>query len=212
LQIANGQGLNYTARVAVGVPATLNSAARAINRTWTINCSGSPASPVQLTFNYADADGNLSYNPALNMEAGYFNGSSWLVTTPAGGVIAMGSPTARQVYNTTSNFGTMVVSNVGGLLNVVTGMPNVDTDIFQAKMLPNIVNNQSILRVNSGRAMNVEWVITDLQGRMIMKFNRSILAGENDISLKLGHLASGSYQIVGYTGKGTTEVIQFVRL
>jgi hypothetical protein len=79
-------------------------------------------------------------------------------------------------------------------------------------MLPNIVNNQSILRVNSRRAMKVEWTITDMQGRVVMKLNRSILSGQNDIVLKLGHLASGSYQVIGYTDKGTTEVIHFVRL
>jgi hypothetical protein len=211
LQIASGQGLNYSVRVATGVPASLFNVTRAINRTWTISSNTAPASPVQLTFNYADADGNSGYVAATNMEVGYFNGTAWVVTTPAGGTQAMGSSAARQVYTTTSNLGTMVVSNVGGLLNVVTGTPNLNTDIFSVKLLPNLVINQATLRVNSRRAMNIEWMITDLQGRMIMKFDKPILAGQNDINLKLGHLAAGSYQIVGYTDKGTTNVVQFVK-
>jgi hypothetical protein len=64
----------------------------------------------------------------------------------------------------------------------------------------------------SRRAMNVEWSITDIQGRVVMKFNRGVLAGQNDIPLKLGHLANGTYQVVGYTDKGTTSVTKFVRL
>src|SRR5216117_3428705 len=141
------------------------------------------------------------------MEAGYFNGTSWAVITPAGGVAAMGTATARQVYATTTNFGTMVVSNVGGLLSIVTGTPNLNTDIYSVKLMPNMVQNQTILRVNSRKAMNVEWAITDVQGRVVMKFSKAVLAGQNDISLKLGRLASGSYQVVGYTDKGTTNVV-----
>jgi hypothetical protein len=146
------------------------------------------------------------------MEAGYFNGSSWVVTTPAGGVVPFGVATARQTYTTSSNFGPMVVSNVGGILSIVTGAPTLNTDLFSVKLMPTLVNDQTLLRVMSRRAMHVEWAVTDLQGRLVMKFNRSILAGQNDITLKLGHLASGTYQIVGYTDKGTTNVIQFVRL
>ena len=211
LQIASGQGLNYSVRVASGVPGTVFNATKTINRTWTISSNNPPASPVQLTFNYADAEGNSGYSPAVNMEVGYFNGTTWVVTTPTGGTPATGTPAARQVYTTTSNLGTMVVSNVGGLLNIVTGTPNLNTDIFSVKLLPNLVNNQSTLRVNSRRAMNVEWSIMDLQGKHVMKFTHPILAGQNDINLKLGHLASGSYQLVGYTEKGTTGVVQFVK-
>lgn len=211
LQIAGGQGLNYSVRVATGVPGTLLNGARAINRTWTITASGAPAADVSLTFGYADADANASANGASNMEIGYYNGTTWVTTTPAGGVTPTGTAAARQVYTTSRNFGTMVVANIGGI-NTPTATPNLDADIYNVKLLPNIVNQQAILRVMSRRAMNVEWSITDLQGRVVMKLNHPILAGQNDISLKLGHLANGTYQVIGYTSKGTTNVIKFVRL
>jgi hypothetical protein len=169
---------------------------------------------VQLTFGYADADGNAGYNAANRMEVGYYSGTAWTITTGNGGTAAMGTATARLVYTTSQNFGTgaWVVANVGALTGIVTGTPNLNTDIYSAKLLPNLVNNQAILRVMSRRSMNIEWMVTDIQGRVVMKFNKPILAGQNDINLKLGHLASGTYQVVGYTDKGTTNVIQFVRL
>ena len=60
--------------------------------------------------------------------------------------------------------------------------------------------------------MNVEWVVTDMQGRVVMKFSKPVLAGQNDINLKLGHLANGTYQIVGFSDKGITNVVKFVRM
>jgi hypothetical protein len=39
-----------------------------------------------------------------------------------------------------------------------------------------------------------------------------VLAGQNDFNLQLGRLATGSYQIVGYSDKGVTNVVKFVRL
>jgi trimeric autotransporter adhesin len=214
VMIANGGGLNYTVRVATGITPAITTPAIAINRTWTIVPSAAPSSAVSLTFGYADADGNASYNAATRMEAGYYSGTAWTVTTGNGGTAAMGTSTARLVYTTSQNFGTgaWVVSNIGGITGIVTGTPNLNSDIFSARLLPNIVNNQAILRVMSRRAMNVEWAVTDLQGRVVMKFSKPILAGQNDINLKLGQLAGGTYQIVGYTDKGTTKVIPFVRL
>src|SRR5205085_4554497 len=142
------------------------------------------------------------------------SGTAWTITTGVGGTTAMGTSTARLVYTSSSNFGTgaWVVSNIGGLTGIVTGTPNLNSDIYSAKLLPNIVDNQAILRIMSRRAMNVEWMVTDIQGRIVMKFSKPILAGQNDINVKLGQLASGTYQIVGYTDKGTTNVIPFVRL
>jgi subtilisin-like proprotein convertase family protein len=214
VQIASGGGLNYTVRVAVGINPAITNSAIAINRVWTITPSAAPSSAVQLTFGYADADGNAGYSAANRMEAGYYSGTAWTITTGNGGTAAMGTAAARLVYTTSQNFGTgaWVVANVGGLTGIVTGTPNLNSDIYSAKLLPNLVDNQAILRVMSRRAMNIEWMITDIQGRVVMKFNKSILAGQNDINLKLGHLASGTYQVVGYTDKGTTNVIPFVRL
>jgi subtilisin-like proprotein convertase family protein len=209
--IANGQGLNYTVRVATGVPATLANSARAINRTWTVNASATPANAASLTFGYADVDANASATPTANMEIGYYNGTAWVLTTPAGGAAPTGTATNRLVATTSKTFGTMVVSNTGGVL-FPTGTPNLDADIYSVKLMPNVIDQQGVLRVMSRRAMNVEWTVTDIQGRVVMKFSHGVLAGQNDMNLKLGHLAIGSYQIVGYTDKGLTNVIKFIRM
>jgi len=211
LEISNGQGFNYSARVAVGVPPNMANPNKAINRTWTITASGTPTADVGLRFSFTDAQGLTGYIPGGQMEAGYYNGTAWTITTPAGGTPASGSPTARQLFTYTRSFGQHAVSSFGGIF-FPTGTPNIDADLYSVKLLPNIVNNESVLRVMSRRAMNVEWIVTDMQGRVVMKFNRPVLAGQNDINLKLGHLANGSYQITGYSDKGVTNVVKFVRM
>jgi subtilisin-like proprotein convertase family protein len=209
--VANGQALSYSIRVATGVPGTLANGARAINRTWTVTPSGAPANPVSLNFGYADVDANASCTPTANMEIGSLTGTTWTIVTPAGGVLPAGTATQRTAFTTSRSFGTMVVANVGGVLTP-TGTPNLDADIYSVKLMPNLVNEQSTLRVMSRRSMNVDWTVTDIQGRIVMKFSHGVMAGQNDMTLRLGHLATGSYQVVGYTDKGATNVIKFVKM
>lgn len=214
VMIANGQGKNYTVGVVTGLPTTpaLANSARAVNRTWNITVNSAPTSPVNVAVQYADADMNASGTGSANMEAGVSNGTSWLITTPAGGMPPVGTAAARVVGFQTITFGTTVIANIGGV-NFPLAVPNVDADVTSIILMPNpVVDNNSVLRVNTRRTMKVQWSVVDANGRVVMTFEKQIFAGQNDIQLKLMGLAAGTYQLTGKTDKGKTTTVRFVRM
>jgi hypothetical protein len=205
VSIGNGQGRNYTVRVAVGINPAIANSNLAINRTWTITPSTAVTSPVNVSLLYADADANGSANGGASMEVGVHNGNYWLVTTPTGGVTPSGSAAARTVSTQTTQFGPMVVANVNGILS------GSDPDVINYLLMPNITSNRSTLRINTRRAMSVEWTVVDAGGRVVLRFSNQLNAGQNDITLSLAKLAAGIYHMYGVTPNGKTNTIRFVR-
>lgn len=211
VMIANGGGRNYSVRVSTGITPTIFNPARAINRTWNVSVNTAPATAASITFGYADAHANASAVPTANMEVGRHTGTAWQVLTPAGGVAPFGVPALRTVTTQSVAFGPMVVANVGGILNP-TSLPNIDTDITSAVLMPNAFESSTVLRLNVLRTMKINWTIRDAQGKVVMTFSLNVSAGVNDIPLMLRHLAGGTYYMVGETDKGRTGVLRFIRL
>jgi hypothetical protein len=211
VMIANGQGRNYTVGVANTISPAIVNAARAINRTWNIAVSAAVTTPVNITVQYADGDANASATPTANMEVGVHNGTNWLVTSPAGGIAPLGNPAARTVSYQAVQFGPTVVANIGGVA-APTAIPNIDADVTGVSLLPNVVNNVTVLRVQARRTMRITWNVTDMNGRVIMTFQKQVFAGQNNLILQLGRLGAGSYQLMGTTDRGRIETLRFVRL
>jgi hypothetical protein len=210
VMIANGQGRNYTVGVAPGInPAVLNSA-RAVNRTWNVGVSNAITTPAFVTVQYADTEANASATPNANMEVGVHNGTSWLVTSPAGGIAPLGTATARTVTFQTIQFGPVVVANIGGISNP-TAVPNIDADVTGVVLMPNVVSNNTLLRVNARRTMRITWNVVDANGKIVLSFSRQVFAGQNDLPLNLSQLAGGVYQVSGTTEKGKTAVLRLVK-
>jgi subtilisin-like proprotein convertase family protein len=210
VMIANGQGRNYTVSVATGVTPAIPNSARAVNRTWNITVNtAAPTTPVSIALQYADADANGT--PTANMEAGVYNGTNWLTVTPAGGVAPIGTATARVVGFQTVSFGPTILSNLGGI-SFPTAVSNIDADITSVVLMPNVVENNTVLRIHVRRTMKITWSIVDANGRVVMLFSKQVYAGQNDIPLSLGKLAGGTYQLVGSTDKGKTPSVRLVRL
>jgi hypothetical protein len=208
--ITGGAGRNYTVRVAVGVNPTLNNNCYAINRTWTVTPSSAVATPVDVTLQYADADKNSCATPNALMEAGVNNGTAWVLASGVNGLVPVGTTTARQVTLQTTAFGPMAVWSPGAF-SFPTAVVNVDADVSGMVLMPSVVSSSTVLRVEARRAMKVSWQITDANGRVVMTLSKSLLSGRNDITLQLGHLSSGVYQVVGYTDKGKTQVLRLIR-
>ena len=208
--INNGQGRNYTVKVVTGITPSILNSNRAINRTWTVTPNTAPSSPVDLILQYADGDENINAIPTLLMEVGVNNGTQWNVVSPATGVTPSGTSPARQVGFSTTQFGPMVVANIGGLTTPLA-IRNVDADVTRVVLMPNLVNSQTVLRIEVRRTMKITWSIIDANGRVVMMFSKQVLAGQNDQSLDLSQLAGGVYQLIGNTGKGKTSVVRFVK-
>jgi hypothetical protein len=112
----------------------------------------------------------------------------------------------------TSSCGTLNSASVALVVNACTALPVVDEDITSAVLMPNIVNQNSLLRVVARRAMKVDWTVTDAKGRVVMQFSQSVNSGQNDIRVQAGSLASGTYFLSGTTRNGKIKTIRFVRL
>jgi trimeric autotransporter adhesin len=118
-------------------------------------------------------------------------------------------------YSVVVTSGSCSVTSNNAVLTVsgpCTSLPNVDADITSAVLMPNVVNNATTLRVTSARAAQLQFNVIDMNGRVVMSFNNQVMAGKNDIQLKLGSLAAGTYQIQGWSTKGRLEVIRMIKL
>jgi hypothetical protein len=142
------------------------------------------------------------------MEIGVHNGTSWSMITPYTGLTPTGTATLRTVGYPTTSFGSFAVGNIG----VVTSVPAINNEIISALLMPNIVSNNTVLRVVSQKTLKTTWTITDASGRTVMTFNRQIAAAQNDIPLWLGHLAQGVYYLTGESEKGRITTLKFIRM
>ena len=107
------------------------------------------------------------------------------------------------------------VTSANAMLTVsgpCTSIPSIDQDITSAVLMPNVVNNSTTLRVHATRSARISWNIMDANGKVVMSFNNQVNAGQNDIQLRLAHLAGGNYYLMGSTQKGSIETIKFIRL
>ena len=208
--IANGGGFDYSVRVATGLTPPVSNPGRAVNRTWNITPSGA-ATGVNITFQYDDTHMNTPGVATNPMEVGVHNGTSWSVVSPTAGVTPSGTPTSRQVGVTTSQFGAMVLGNIGAM-SWITAVPSVDPTVSKMVLMPNLVESSTVLRVISTRASRITWNVVDQSGRVVMTFSRQVMVGQTDISLEMSRLAAGVYNLAGFTDKGKTEVLRFVKM
>nr|MBA2746582.1 T9SS type A sorting domain-containing protein [Flavisolibacter sp.] len=93
-----------------------------------------------------------------------------------------------------------------------TSIPNVNADITSVVLMPNVVNNSTTLRVTATRTMKINWNVVDMNGKVVMQFDNMVGAGQNDLQLRLAHLAAGNYYLMGTTQKGRLETVKFIRL
>ncbi|HEX6333776.1 MAG TPA: T9SS type A sorting domain-containing protein [Flavisolibacter sp.] len=92
-----------------------------------------------------------------------------------------------------------------------TSVHAVDADVAFIRLMPNVVSADAVLRIQSKKAMNVNWVVTDAQGRVVMTFSRQLMPGQNDLPLQFSQISAGTYHITGMTDKGRTGVIKFIK-
>nr|MBA2746942.1 immunoglobulin domain-containing protein [Flavisolibacter sp.] len=117
-------------------------------------------------------------------------------------------------YTVQVSSGSCVVTSNAAVLTVsgpCTSLPTVDTEITSVVLMPNVVNNATTLRVQATRTMKIRWNVVDMNGKVVMNFDNQVTAGRNDIQVIVSKLGAGSYQIVGQTSKGRTEVVKFIK-
>lgn len=132
-----------------------------------------------------------------------YNGVTWALVSPAGGVLPTGSSTARQVALSTTQLGSIVLAN--------QGMLKAPVYEFTVQLLPTMVTgSKAKLRITSKRTMTMTWTVIDATGTLTKKFTTSMTAGVNDFNVSLAGLASGVYMLRGVGDDGRIQTIRFI--
>jgi hypothetical protein len=100
--------------------------------------------------------------------------------------------------------GKITYSTVVTLINAVKGI-----DLMNIAPNP-IVNGAFNLKVSTAEKIQIELVITDMQGRILQKQSVPMIAGFNLIPMNVRNLAAGTYQLFGNTTDGRTRILRFV--
>lgn len=79
------------------------------------------------------------------------------------------------------------------------------------KIYPTRVASNATVKYLSPDSKDIQWVISNVEGKVIKKFTGKITQGENNITLKIPDLSPGQYQLRGYTLKGFTVAIKFIK-
>jgi hypothetical protein len=100
--------------------------------------------------------------------------------------------------------GKISYSSIVSLINAAKGFEIMN-------IAPNpVVNGAFNLKLSAAEKMQMELVITDMQGRVLDKRSVSLAAGFNSIPVNVGKFAAGTYQLFGNTAGGRTRVLRFV--
>ncbi len=73
-----------------------------------------------------------------------------------------------------------------------------------------IVNGSFNLQISAAEKMQLQIVISDMQGRVVQKQNSNMMAGFNSIAVHVKNIAAGTYQLIGNTVDGKTRLLRFV--
>ena len=90
------------------------------------------------------------------------------------------------------------------LINAIRG-----SDIQNISPNP-VVNGSFNLKLSAAQKINMEIMITDMQGRLMQKQVLNAVAGFNLVPVDVRGLAAGTYQLAGYSSEGRTRILRFV--
>lgn len=100
--------------------------------------------------------------------------------------------------------GKITYSSQVSLINATKGI-----DVMNIAPNP-VVSGSFNLKISAAEKMQVEILITDMQGRLLKKQTAGLIAGFNAIPVEVRNLAAGTYQLFGNTADGRTRVLRFV--
>lgn len=114
--IFNGNNVDYSARVEIGLNPTIAYPIIAVNRTWTVRAATTPGVTVNVNFFYSAGHGNANFDYVATVDHGIYAGTAWGINQT--GLVQAGS---YQVATLVSSFGAgidlpMVIGNMGAIL------------------------------------------------------------------------------------------------
>ena len=95
-------------------------------------------------------------------------------------------------------------SSVVALLNKKTGFELINIS-------PNVVKSNALLNISAAEKMQLNLLVTDISGRQLLSKSYQLIAGSNQLSINVAHLARAVYQLSAYTAGGEIKTIRFIK-
>lgn len=117
----------------------------------------------------------------------------------------LGSGTTYYRLNMVDLDGSTTMSKIVAVVNSAKG-------VVMSSMLPTVVTGSARVNVSSSENIQLQLMITDMNGRIVYRQLAGVAAGSNqEVLLNLQSLAAGAYQVTGYTGGQMIGTIRFVK-
>lgn len=165
---------------------------------WKINCSGN--SNVRVILEHSTTNNNFQPIYSLNANA-----------------LRCLQPFDKTDFNLSAgiNYYRLKVIDENGKINFskIIGLLNKESGVELLGILPNPVSNNetAILSLSAAQKTVFHFLITDMSGKQIYKDLKTLAAGDNQLTLNLPDLSSGSYVLTGFTDEGRKVSIQFIK-
>jgi len=83
--------------------------------------------------------------------------------------------------------------------------------VLIASLVPTVVNDRATLIISASRAQKLDIIITDMQGRVMLRRNFNVAAGNTNIDLAMERLGAGMYLLTGTSSEGKLNTIRFIK-
>lgn len=97
-------------------------------------------------------------------------------------------------------------------LTKIVVVMNGSRGVVISSMMPTLVTNRARLQIGSSEKTNVQFIVTDMQGRVVYRQVNGITTGNQEIWLNLSTIPVGAYQVTGYLQSGErTGTVRFIK-
>lgn len=104
----------------------------------------------------------------------------------------------------TDKDGKITYTRTAAVMNGVDG-------ILITSLVPTLVTSTATLIVSSSRSRQLDIVVTDMQGRVMLRRNFNVAAGNTNIDLSMARLEAGAYLLTGISDEGRINTIRFIK-
>ncbi|HET6995655.1 MAG TPA: T9SS type A sorting domain-containing protein [Chitinophagaceae bacterium] len=104
----------------------------------------------------------------------------------------------------TDKDGRVSYTRIVAIINEVKGF-------LLTSLMPTIVTQSTRLTVASSDKQRIDIIVTDMQGRVMLRRNFSIAAGNTNIDLSMEKLQSGAYALTAVSEQGQMSTIRFIK-
>jgi hypothetical protein len=95
--------------------------------------------------------------------------------------------------------------------SIVAPLIKAATEIDVMNIAPNpVVSSSFNVQINSAKHTHLQLVITDMQGRVLLKQTAELIAGFNSIPMNVKLMPAGTYQLFGNASDKRTKILRFV--